>query len=73
VRVVDERTIAFPSYNGNEPSRFVPRAERETPVADWKRVDALQDVLPEGDKRRVERGGGVLSAEEYVRGQREEG
>ena len=36
------------------------------------RIDALQDVLPEGDRRQVERGGGVLSAEEYARGQSEE-
>jgi predicted pyridoxine 5'-phosphate oxidase superfamily flavin-nucleotide-binding protein len=32
-----------------ERSRFVPRAECETPVPDWKRRDWARDVLPEGD------------------------
>lgn len=59
-------------YRKLAPSRFVPRAGQETPVPDWKRIDALQDVLPEADRRQVERGGGVLSAEEYVRSQREQ-
>src|ERR671934_1158979 len=30
-------------------SRFVPRAECETPVPQWKRKDWAADVLPEGD------------------------
>ena len=39
-------------YELVERSRFVPRAERETPVPDWKRTDWAADVLPEGDPAR---------------------
>jgi predicted pyridoxine 5'-phosphate oxidase superfamily flavin-nucleotide-binding protein len=35
-----------------ERSRFVPRAERETPIPDWKRSTWACDVLPEGDPAR---------------------
>jgi predicted pyridoxine 5'-phosphate oxidase superfamily flavin-nucleotide-binding protein len=36
-----------------EPSRFVPRAGRETPIPDWKRSRWACDVLPEGDPARI--------------------
>jgi predicted pyridoxine 5'-phosphate oxidase superfamily flavin-nucleotide-binding protein len=36
-------------YKLVERSRFVPKAERETPVPQWKRSDWAKDVLPEGD------------------------
>jgi uncharacterized protein len=35
-----------------ERSRFVPRRDRETPVADWKRTDWACDVLPAQDPTR---------------------
>jgi uncharacterized protein len=35
-----------------ERSRFVPRADRETPIADWKRTDWACDVLPADDPAR---------------------
>jgi len=35
-----------------ERSRFVPRADREAPVPDWKRSDWARDVLPKGDPTR---------------------
>ena len=35
-----------------ERSRFVPHAEQETPVPDWKRTDWASDVLPAGDPAR---------------------
>ena len=35
-----------------ERSRFVPRAERETPVPDWKRSEWACDVLPDRDPTR---------------------
>ncbi len=59
-------------YQKVEPSRFVPRAATETPVADWKRLDAVQDVLPVADKRHVDRAGGVVPLEAYARAPREE-
>ena len=30
-------------------SRYVPRQDCETPLAEWKRIDLLQDVLPPAD------------------------
>jgi hypothetical protein len=35
-----------------ERSRFVPRADRETPIPDWKRSDWACDVLPKSDPAR---------------------
>jgi predicted pyridoxine 5'-phosphate oxidase superfamily flavin-nucleotide-binding protein len=48
VRVLDERTIAFPNCDG-ERSRFVPRAACETPAPAWKTRERVRDVLPPGD------------------------
>jgi uncharacterized protein len=39
-------------YELVERSRFVPHADAETPVADWKRSDWASDVLPAGDRAR---------------------
>jgi uncharacterized protein len=39
-------------YELVERSRFVPRAQRRTPVPDWKRSDWASDVLPAGDPAR---------------------
>jgi predicted pyridoxine 5'-phosphate oxidase superfamily flavin-nucleotide-binding protein len=36
-----------------ERSRFVPRADRDTPVPGWKRSDWACDVLPAGDPARL--------------------
>ncbi len=46
-------------------SRYVPRAECETPVAEWKRIDLMQDVLPEADLKKVEKIG-TIQIEEWV-------
>lgn len=48
---IDERDRAFVE-SCVERSRFVPHAQRETPVPDWKRTDWASDVLPEGDPAR---------------------
>jgi uncharacterized protein len=52
-------------YKKIEPSKFVPRATGETPIAPWKRVDDIQAVLPVRDRARVEREGGLISRAEY--------
>jgi uncharacterized protein len=39
-------------YELVERSRFVPHADIETPVPDWKRSDWASDVLPAGDRAR---------------------
>jgi predicted pyridoxine 5'-phosphate oxidase superfamily flavin-nucleotide-binding protein len=52
-------------YTKTKPSEFVPRGAAETPIAPWKRVDDIQTVLPERDRTRVEREGGVISRAQY--------
>ncbi len=46
-------------------SRYVPRADCETPVAEWKRIDLMQDVIPEADLKKVEKVG-TIQIEEWV-------
>ena len=41
-------------YTKDEPSRYVPRKECETPVAGWKKTDVVQDVILEKDKKKVD-------------------
>ena len=47
-------------------SQYVPRAACETPLAVWKRLDVVQDVLPPKDIGRAEKSGGVITFDEYV-------
>ncbi len=53
-------------YRKEAPSRYVPRAECETPYAEWKRIDFLQDALPPKDAGRAAQEGGTLSMEEWA-------
>lgn len=48
-----------------EPSHYVPREACETPLAGWKRIDIVQDVLPAKDIGRPEQAGGVITMEEW--------
>ena len=52
-------------YGKVEASRYVPRDGEEVPVAEWKRIDALQDVLSEQDRAAARRAG-LLSPGEYA-------
>ena len=52
-------------YKKVEPSEFVPRATRETPLAPWKRVTDVQAALPAKDRARVARDGNLISRAEY--------
>ncbi len=47
-------------------SRYVPAADGSAPVPGWKRIDAIQPVLPARDAGCAERGGGLISAEQYA-------
>jgi predicted pyridoxine 5'-phosphate oxidase superfamily flavin-nucleotide-binding protein len=47
-----------------EPSKYVPRGGVETPLASFKRIDDLQEALPQRDRERVAREGGVRSYDE---------
>jgi predicted pyridoxine 5'-phosphate oxidase superfamily flavin-nucleotide-binding protein len=46
-------------YQKVQPSRYVPREASETPLADWKRIDLLQDVLPARDAAKVQAAGTI--------------
>ncbi len=46
-------------------SRYVPRTECETPLAEWKRVDLMQDVLSETDAKKAQ-ALGTIGIEEWI-------
>lgn len=52
-------------YRKTKSSEFIPRVAGETPIAPWKRVDDIQASLPERDRARVEREGGLISRLDY--------
>src|SRR4051812_38310606 len=51
---------------GTEPSRYVPDENGDAPMPGWKKIDALQPVLPERFQGRAGQEGGTISVEEYV-------
>lgn len=52
-------------YQKVQPSRYVPRAEAETPLCEWKRIDAIQDVLRPHETAAVEKAG-QISIDEWM-------
>jgi predicted pyridoxine 5'-phosphate oxidase superfamily flavin-nucleotide-binding protein len=48
-----------------EASKYVPQAGIDTPVPQWKRIDAIQDVLPPCDAALAEKLGGTITPEQY--------
>lgn len=52
-------------YQRVENSKYVPQSDGLTPPAQWKRINAIQDVLPERDKNIAQALGGVITPEEY--------
>lgn len=46
-------------------SKYIPQDGCSTPSAQWKRINAVQDVLPERDKNVADVLGGVITPEEY--------
>ncbi len=52
-------------YAKHGPSEYVPRSGTEAPVPDWKRVDFLQEALPEKDRETARKAGEVLTEAEY--------
>jgi hypothetical protein len=55
----------IPRYARIPDAKHAPREDGTAPVAEWKRLDALQDVLPAADKMAVDTLG-TLSFEEAV-------
>jgi len=52
-------------YQKVDPSKYVPRAQCKTPLAGWKHIDLIQEVLPERDQGRAEKEGGIITMEEW--------
>jgi predicted pyridoxine 5'-phosphate oxidase superfamily flavin-nucleotide-binding protein len=52
-------------YEPVKRSRYVPRAGRETPLCEWKRIDAMQDVLRPLERERAAESGHI-TAEEWM-------
>jgi predicted pyridoxine 5'-phosphate oxidase superfamily flavin-nucleotide-binding protein len=52
-------------YQRVQTSRYAPQNGLPTPPPQWKRIDALQDSLPERDKGIAEALGGTITPEEY--------
>jgi predicted pyridoxine 5'-phosphate oxidase superfamily flavin-nucleotide-binding protein len=46
-------------------SRYVPRAQCETPLAGWKRIDIVQPSLAAKDQGKAEGAGGLLTVEQW--------
>lgn len=44
-------------YERKQTSRYVPRADAETPLCEWKRIDGLQDVLRPHETEAVQKAG----------------
>ena len=52
-------------YRRIEASPYVPRQGHATPLAPWKRIDGMQDVLPAGNRAKVAAAGGPITRDEY--------
>lgn len=48
-----------------ESSRYVPAADGRAPLAGWKRIDLIQEALPERDRGRADEEGGCLTIEDW--------
>ena len=53
-------------YELKELSHYVPGQKEKTPLAGWKRVDLMQDVLPPKDQGRPEKEGGIITMDEWI-------
>ena len=48
-------------------SRYAPVAACETPLAEWKRIDMLQDALPAKAVGRAVQAGGLITIEDWLK------
>jgi uncharacterized protein len=53
-------------YHRVKTSRYVPQEDADTPVCEWKRVDAVQDVLRPRELAQVQSAGGVIATEDWI-------
>lgn len=66
---ITETFVNCPRYitkqGSSEPAPHVPDADGQAPLAAWKRIDLLQDVLPERFRNLAAADGGTLTVDEY--------
>ena len=55
------------TYKKAGQSRYAPSAACETPLAEWKRIDMLQDALPAKDIGRADKAGGLITIEDWFK------
>ena len=55
------------TYRKAGQSRYAPTAACETPLAEWKRIDMLQDALPAKDVGRAYKAGGLITIEDWFK------
>ncbi len=54
-----------PRNSARASSKYVTDARGSGPMPAWKRIDAIQEVLPACDQGRAEAEGGLISLEDY--------
>ena len=54
-------------YDKVAASRYVPRADAETPLCEWKRIEGFEDVLRPDDAAAVEKAGQITQDEWMAR------
>lgn len=56
----------IPRMQRMEPSRYVPDPQTgEQPIPGWKRIDAIQAVLPQRDQNKADQVGGLISMDQW--------
>jgi len=53
------------TYRKVSQSRYAPTAACETPMAEWKRIDMIQDALPAKDVGKACKAGGTITIEQW--------
>ena len=72
VRVAIEKTWIncpryIPTYKKIASSRYIPRTDGSAPIAAWKKIEELKEVLTPSDRKMVESSGETLTMEEYAK------
>ncbi len=55
----------IPRMQRMEPSRYVPDAAGVQPIPGWKRIDAIQGVLPARDQNKADTAGGLITMDQW--------
>ena len=54
-------------YKKQAQSRYAPTAACETPMAEWKRIDMIQDALPAKDVGKADKAGGLITIDQWFK------